>query len=261
MPRPSAIPDGDGPVVPLLELNGVVKNFGGLEVLRGVTFAVDEGEIVGLIGANGAGKTTLFNTISGLTPPSAGSIRFLGREIGGLSPHEICHLGVARTFQVVRPFGGATVAQNVQLAAAFGRGDHGLSDDEIGRTVTRLLTFVGLNDKSEVPAASLGLVELKQLELARALATAPRFLLLDETFSGLTPTETSRAMDLISRIRDEFKITILWVEHVMRAIMRVAERIVVINQGITIANGPPAEIAANPEVIEAYLGVGGAARA
>jgi branched-chain amino acid transport system ATP-binding protein len=246
--------------VPLLELNGVVKNFGVLEVLRGVSFAVEEGEIVGLIGANGAGKTTLFNTVSGLAPPSAGSIRFLGSEIAGLAPHRICHMGIARTFQVVRPFAGATVAQNVRVAMVYGRGERALPESEIEGTVGRLLAFVGLEDKADAPASTLGLVELKHLELARALATAPRLLLLDETFSGLTPTETQGAMALIARIRDEFRVTILWVEHVMRAIMRVAERLVVLDRGIAIAQGPPAAIAADPRVIEAYLGVGRAGR-
>jgi branched-chain amino acid transport system ATP-binding protein len=238
----------------LLELKGVCKHFGGLEVLRGVDFAVDEGEIVGLIGANGAGKTTLFNTVTGLSPPSAGSIRFLGREIAGVAPHHICQLGIARTFQIVRPFADATVAQNVQVAAVFGRTGKPPCNDEIDTTVARLLTFVGLRAKADARASSLGVVELKQLELARALATAPRLLLLDETFSGLTPTETQRAMEMIGRIRDEFRVTILWVEHVMRAIMRVAQRLIVLDRGVTIAQGPPAQIAANPAVIEAYLG-------
>ncbi len=239
--------------MPLLELKGVCKHFGGLEVLRGVDFAVEEGEIVGLIGANGAGKTTLFNTVTGLSPPSAGSIRFLDQEIAGLAPHHICQLGIARTFQIVRPFADATVAQNIQVAAVFGRTGKSLGNDEIDATVSRLLTFVGLRAKAHARASSLGIVELKQLELARALATAPRLLLLDETFSGLTPTETQRAMELIARIRDEFRVTILWVEHVMRAIMRVAKRLIVLDRGVTIAQGPPAQIAANPEVIEAYL--------
>jgi branched-chain amino acid transport system ATP-binding protein len=169
-------------------------------------------------------------------------------------------MGIARTFQVVRPFPGATAAQNVRVAAVYGRGERRLPEAEIDGTVARLLAFVGLADKAESPASALGLVELKQLELARALATAPRLLLLDETFSGMTPTETRAAMNLVARIRTEFSVTILWVEHVMRAIMRVAERLVVLDQGVTIADGPPAAIATNPRVIGAYLGGGRAAQ-
>lgn len=240
--------------MPILELIRVSKAFEGLQVLKDVSFSVEEGEIVGLIGANGAGKTTLFNVISGILRPSSGSIRFGRHEIGGLPAYRICHLGVARTFQVVRPFTGASVGRNVEVAALYGRGDVRISDQDLRDIVSGLLNFVGLKGKSEYSVSSLGLVELKQLELARALATDPRLLLLDETFSGLTPTETRRAMDLILRIRTERRVSILWVEHVMRAIMQVAERLVVLDHGIKIAEGRPVDIAANPEVISAYLG-------
>jgi branched-chain amino acid transport system ATP-binding protein len=240
--------------MPILDLIRVSKAFEGLQVLKDVSFSIEEGEIVGLIGANGAGKTTLFNVISGILRPSSGSIKLGQHEIGGLPAFRICHLGVARTFQVVRPFTSASVGKNVEVAALYGRGDARISDHDLMDTVSGLLDFVGLKGKSEYSVSSLGLVELKQLELARALATDPRLLLLDETFSGLTPTETRRAMDLILRIRRERRVTILWVEHVMRAIMRVAERVVVLDHGIKIAEGRPAEIAANPDVISAYLG-------
>jgi len=225
----------------------VSKNFGGLSVLREVGFEVGEGEIVALIGPNGAGKTTLLHLISGLHRPSAGSIRFSGRELIGRSPHRICHLGIARTFQTPRPFLDLTVRQNVGTAALFAERPPLTSPEE-------LLALVGLAELAGVPARALPAGRRKLVELAMALGLGPRLLLLDELLAGLTPTELDRATDLLRGIRDRWGIALFWVEHIMRAVMRVADRTIVLHHGEVIAEGPPHAVAADPRVLEAYLG-------
>lgn len=237
----------------LLEGVKVTRYFGGLAALKNVDFCVKEKEIVGLIGPNGAGKTTLFNCITGVYPPTSGKIIFEGRDITRLKPHEICKLGIARTYQIVIPFTGMTVLENVMVGALFGRrGSISMSDAR--KEALRCLEFVGLLDKRDVLADKLILADRKALEVARALAADPKIVLLDEVAAGLNPTETLRAMDMIKRIRDEMGITVFWVEHVMKAIMNVAERIIVLNYGEKIAEGKPSEIARDENVIKAYLG-------
>jgi branched-chain amino acid transport system ATP-binding protein len=236
----------------ILEGQGVTKYFGGLAAVSDVDFRVDRGEIVGLIGPNGAGKTTLFNLISAAFPVSSGEIRFKGQKISGLKAHRICQMGIARTFQETEVFGNMPVLQNVLVGAFFGRSNR-VSAAEASREASKALEFVGLSAMATTPVKDLTLVNQKRTEVARALATRPQLLLLDELMAGLNATEVSEAMELVTRIRDE-EITIFMVEHVMQAIMGLCERIMVLQHGEKIAEGTCDEVSCNKTVIEIYLG-------
>ena len=236
----------------ILEGQGVNKYFGGLAAVSNVDFHIDQGEIVGLIGPNGAGKTTLFNLISMAFPISSGEIRFKGQKLNGLKPHRICKMGIARTFQQTKVFANMPVLQNVLLGAFCGSQDR-ISGAEAAREASQALEFVGLSAMSATPVIDLTLVNQKRVEVARALATKPELLLIDELMAGLNPAEVSEAMELVTRIRDR-GITIFMVEHVMKAIMGICERIMVLHHGEKIAEGACQEITANKRVIEVYLG-------
>jgi branched-chain amino acid transport system ATP-binding protein len=238
--------------MPILEGESVTKHFGGLAAVSRVDFHVDQGEVVGLIGPNGAGKTTLFNLISGALIPKPGAIRFKGENITGLKPHKICKMGIARTFQSVRVFANMPVLENVLLGSLFGT-SNSLSSADAAREATESLEFVGLSAVRATPAKDLTLANQKRLEVARALATKPELLLLDELMAGLNPAEVAQAMELVTGIRDQ-GITIFMIEHVMKAIMSVCDRIMVLHHGQKIAEGTPQEIATSRTVVEVYLG-------
>ena len=237
----------------MLNVVGLTKRFGGFTALNSVSFEVREGEILGLIGPNGSGKTTAFNCISGALAPTAGSIRFKDQEISGLTPDAVCHRGLARTFQIPRPFRKLTILENVAVAAHYGATER-LSESEARRRAGQILELVGLPTDADSEPTLLGAGGLKKLELARALATAPSLLLADESLGGLDPSEMASAADMLRRVRRELGVTIVWVEHIMATLMRIVDRVVVLDHGEKIAEGAPLEIAEDPRVVEAYLG-------
>jgi len=236
----------------VLEVAGLTKRFGGFTAVSNVSFKVDQGEILGLIGPNGSGKSTIFNMLSGTLAPTAGSIRFEDREIAGLPPHRIIHRGIGRTFQIPQPFRRLTVFENVVLAGFYG--SDGTTRHSAFEAAERALEMVGLTKDRAAPVSGLGAAGLKKLELAKALATNPKLLLADESLGGLDETEMEQAAEMLRNIRSTLGTTIIWVEHIMGVLMRVVDRVMVLDHGEQIAQGLPHAVAADPRVIEVYLG-------
>jgi branched-chain amino acid transport system ATP-binding protein len=235
---------------PILSVEAVSKRFGGLVAVRDLSFDVQVGEVVGLMGPNGAGKTTLINIISGEYKPDSGTIKFKENNITGLPPHRICHLGIGRTYQIPQPFAKLTALQNIAVAAIYGRG---LSKSAAEHEAANILTIVGLSEKKDMPAGNLEEIFLKRLELARVLATRPTLLMIDEVAAGLTEAEIPLLLDLLKKIH-EMGISIILIEHVMKVMMKAVDRIIVMDEGMKIAEGKPNEVMENKKVIEAYFG-------
>ncbi|MFC1868177.1 ABC transporter ATP-binding protein [Thermodesulfobacteriota bacterium] len=236
----------------LLEVKSITKSFGGLIAINRLEFSVGEGEVIGLIGPNGSGKTTSFHLISGFLQPNRGEIFFAGNNITGLKPNKVCHKGIARTFQLTKPFAGMTALQNAMVGRMYGS-EPIRSMKQAEEECEEILEFVGLGGKGSSKASAFSMVERKRLEIARALATKPRMLLLDEMMSGLTHTEMDEALDLVKAIWDS-GITLIVVEHVMKAILEISNRIIVLNYGEKIAEGLPQEVMSHKTVVDAYLG-------
>ncbi|HEX9431571.1 MAG TPA: ABC transporter ATP-binding protein [Burkholderiales bacterium] len=234
----------------LLEVRGISKSFHGLRAVNDASFEIPEGDINGLIGPNGAGKTTIFNMIAGVYAPDAGEIIFQGKPIHGLRPHQVCAAGIGRTFQIVKPFAGLTVLDNVTVGALL----RSASTAEARRLSAEILERLGLGPKRDLPASSLTLPDRKRLEVARALATRPKLLLLDEVMAGLRPTECDQMVEIFRELNREYGTTILLIEHVMRAVMALAKHIGVLHHGEVIARGTPEQVVRDPAVLECYLG-------
>jgi branched-chain amino acid transport system ATP-binding protein len=236
-----------------LKVEGLSKSFGGLKAVHDVGFAIEQGEILGLIGPNGSGKTTTMNLLTGFLKPNSGTIMFRGENVTGLPRHKICRKGVARTFQIIKPFLEFTTLKNVMVGRVYGQ-EPAKNLKEAAQEAREILEIVGLLDKADILAKDLTLMERKRMELARALAARPQLLLLDELMAGLNHAETEDAMQLIRQIKADLNLTILMVEHIVKAIVGLSDRIVVLNMGEKIVEGLPQEVIHNPEVIDVYLG-------